>query len=248
MNETPMFIRSVNGIVNSKSHDFTIRINPPIEFDSNKDYYLALDSISMSYSWYNVSTKYLNNVVSYSHDSGITFTNITLPDGNYSYDELSLYIQRELKANGHTEDGITLSFVPSLFKVFLSLKSGFQLDTIKGEFGRLIGFGKQIYRSSTYGPNLPDITRSVDNILIHTDIISGSVVSSNYSDVLYSFSVDNLPLSYPFHIEPRRAKYIKINTNTLRFIRFYITDDLDRELDLNDIPVSMTLIIKQFGW
>ena len=248
MNEIPMFIRSVNGVANSKSHDFTIRINPPIEFDSNKDYYLALDSISMSYSWYNVSSKYNNNILSYSHDSGSTITNITLPDGNYSYDEMSLYIQRDLKANGHTEDGITLSFVPSLFKVLLSLKSGFQLDTTTGDFGKLIGFEKKVYRSSTYSPNLPDITRSVDNVFIHTDIISGSVVSSKYTDVLYSFSVDNLPLSYPSHIEPRRAKFIKINTNRLQDIRFYITDDLDRELDLNNIPVSLILIIKQFGW
>ena len=248
MNEIPMFIRSVNGVANSKSHDFTIRINPPIEFDSNKDYYLALDSISMSYSWYNVSSKYNNNILSYSHDSGRTINNITLPDGNYSYDEMSLYIQRVLKANGHSEDGITISFVPSLFKVLLSLKNGFQLDTTTGDFGKLIGFEKKVYRSSTYSPNLPDITRSVDNVFIHTNIISNSVVSSNDSDILYGFSVDNLPLSYPFHIEPRRAKFIKINTNRLKDIRFYITDDLDRELDLNNIPVSLILLIKQFGW
>ena len=252
MNEIPMFINSVNGIADSEPHNFIIKATPPIEIDSNKDYYLALDSISMSYSWYNVSLKYNNNILRYSHNSGKTMTTITLPAGNYSYDKMNLFIQRELKANGHTEDGITLSYIPSLFKVHLSLKSGFQLDTTMGDFGELIGFENKVYTSSTYSPNLPNITRGVNNIFIHTDIISGSVVSSRYTDILYSFSVNNLRISHPFRIEPSRLKFVKINNDKLenahQYIRFYITDDLDRMLDLNDIPVSLVLIIKQFGW
>lgn len=119
---TPLFINSVDGINNSKSHDFTVRFNPGLNLDKNKDYYLALDSISMYYSWYNVSSVYSNNTLSYSPDDGKTWKMIVLPNGNYSYNELNTYIQRVLKSNSHMEDGITITFVPSLLKVLLTLK------------------------------------------------------------------------------------------------------------------------------
>ena len=242
---TPLFINSINGIGKSKSHDFTVRFSPSLEFDKNKDYYLALNSITMAYSWYNVSSDYNNNTLKYSQDSGKTWHSLTLPNGNFSYNELNSYIQSENASNGHTKDGITIKFVSSLFKVLVTMKSGFQLDLKTCDFGKLIGFEKKIYTASQYSPNLPDITRSVDNVFIHTNIISDSAVSSNQSDVLYRFSVDNLPLSYPFHIEPKYPLFTKINTNNIKDVRIYITDGLNRPLNLNNIPISLIFVVKE---
>ena len=242
---TPLFINSIDGIGKSKSHDFTVRFSPSLEFDKNKDYYVAMNSITMSYSWYNVSTDYNNNTLKYSQDSGKTWHTITLPNGNYSYNQLNSYIQSEIESNGHTKDGISIKFVSSFFKVLLSMKSGFQLDLKTGDFGKLLGFEEKIYTTSGYSPNLPDITRSVDNVFVHTNIISDSAVSSNQSDVVYRFSVDNLPLSYPFHIEPRYPLYNKINTNTIKDLRIYITDELNRPLNLNNIPISLIFVVKE---
>ena len=239
----PLYINSVDG--RGKSHDFTIRFNPAIEFDKNSTYYVALDAITMAYSWYNVSSDYNNNTLKYSHDSGKSWQTITLPNGNFSYAELNSYIQREISTNGHTEDGVSITFVSSLMKVLLTLKSGFQVDLKTGDFGKLLGFEKKIYTASQYSPKFPDITRSVDNVFIHTNIISSSVCSSSKKDVLYRFSVDNLPLSYPFHIEPRRAQYNKINTNSIDELRIYITDELNRPLNLNNIPISLILMVKK---
>ena len=242
---TPLFISSVDGTGNSKSHDFTVRFNPAMELDKNKNYKVALDSISMAYSWYNVRSEYNNNTLKYSQDSGKNWHTITLPNGNFSYNELNSYIQSEIASNSHTKDGISIKFVSTFFKVLLTLKSGFQVDLKTGDFGKLIGFEKKIYTATGYSPKLPDITRSVDNVVIHTNIISDSFVSSTQSDVLYKFSVDNLPLSYPFHIEPKRAKFNKINTNNIRDIRIYITDELNRPLNLNNIPISLNLMVKE---
>ena len=241
----PLFINSVDGTAHSQSHDFTVRFNPPLEFDKNKKYCVALGSITMSYSWYNVSTDYNNNTLKYSQDSGKTWHTITLPNGNYSYNQLNSYIQSEIESNGHTKDGISIKFVSSFFKVLLSMKSGFQLDLKTGDFRKLLGFEKKIYTTSGYSPKLPDITRSVDNVFIHTNIISDSAVSSNKSDVVYRFSVDNLPLSYPFHIEPRHLFFNDINTNSIRDLRIYITDELNRPLNLNNIPISLILTVKE---
>ena len=246
MMNTPLFINSVDGIENNtKSHDFTVRFNPPLELDKNKKYYVGLGSMNMAYSWYNVSSNYNNNTLKYSQDSGKTWHTITIPNGNFSYNELNSYIQSEIESNGHTKDGISIKFVAPLFKVLLSMKSGFQLDLKTGDFRKLLGFDKKIYTATQYSPNLPDITSSVDNVFIHTNIISNSHVSSNKSDVIYKFSVDNLPLSYPFHIYPPHLMFIKMNTNRISEVRIYITDELNRHLDLNNIPISLILLIRE---
>ena len=93
------------------------------------------------------------------------------------------------------------------FNTLNKLSSGFAIR----KFTDLLGFDKDIVTATSYGTRLPDITRSLDNSFIHTNVVSDSVVSGVSSDILYRFSVDNLPLSFPFHIEPKRALYNKIN-------------------------------------
>ena len=192
-----------------------------------------------------MATSYNNNTPLYSHDSGANWTSITLTDGNYSYNDLNAYIKQVLQSNGHSSTGIKIAFVSSLFRVRITLENGYQLDLRTGDFNELIGYDKTIITSTGYGSNLPDITRSVDNIFIHTNIISDSIISGIQSDILYRFSVDNLPLSYPFHIEGRRLLFNKISTNIIKELRIYITDALNRPIDLNNIPVNMTLLLRE---
>lgn len=92
MMETPIYLSSLNSD-KGPSHDFTTSFNPVMRFESNRDYFVALDEIAMSYSWYNVSKRYENNTLKYSHDSGTTWHTIELPDGNFSYAELNAYVQ-----------------------------------------------------------------------------------------------------------------------------------------------------------
>lgn len=243
MKSTPIYLSSLNSN-KGPSHDFTTSFNPVMRLDPNRDYFVALDEIAMSYSWYNVSKSYENNTLKYSHDSGTTWHTIELPDGNFSYDELNAYVERVLEGAKHSKTGITIRFIPALFKVLITVEDGFQVDLQTGNFADLIGFTKKIVTSTSYGENLPNITRSVDDIYIRTNIISDSVVGGKESDVLFRFSIDNLPLSYPFHIEPREKKYSKINTDKIQDLRIYITDSLNRPIDLNGISVSLTLLIK----
>ena len=77
-----------------------------------------------------------------------------------------------------------------------------------------------------------------------TKVISDSVVSGVCSDILYRFSVDNLPLSFPFHIEPKRALYNKINSHFIKEMLIYLTDVFDRPVDLNNIPIPLILILE----
>ena len=240
----PLFISSLDGVGKSKSHDFTIRNDPEIVLDNNKDYFIALDSLSMMYSWDNISSSYNNNTIKYSHDSGITWTQIVFRNGNFSYDEINDYIEREIEAIGHSKTGIKIKFVPPLFRVFMSLEKDFQVDLPTGNFADLIGFNKGIVKATGYGDKIPDITRSVDNIYVHTDLVSNSRVGGKESDVLYRFSINNFPLSFPIEKEPTRALFCKMNKNRIKDLRIYITDGYDRPVDLNNEPVELTMMIE----
>ena len=78
---------------------------------------LALDSLSMIYSWYNISRDYSNNTIKYSTDKGNSWETITFVDGMYSYSDINDYIHQYMEQkNHHTTDkgikkfGINLNF------------------------------------------------------------------------------------------------------------------------------------------
>lgn len=65
--------------------------------------YLAVSSISMYYSWFNISTALNNNTFSYTWVSGVTTTTYTIsvPDGLYEISTLNQLLQFNFLANGH---------------------------------------------------------------------------------------------------------------------------------------------------
>ena len=150
--DIPLFINSSDGVRNSNSHDFTITFNPGLHLDKNKKHYIALDSISMSYSWYNIADDYSSNTLKYSHDNGLTWTTITFTNGNYSYNNINKTISNTLLANGHSGSGINVSFEPTLFRLKIAFETGYQLDLRTGSFSEIIGYDKEIVTTTRYDP------------------------------------------------------------------------------------------------
>ena len=94
------------------------------------------------------------------------------------------------------------------------------------------------------GKNFPNITNSVDNLYLRCSLLSDSIISGKRSNVLYSFSTSTKTRSMPFEIQPFNYLWSKINTKTISEVTFRFTDDEDREVDLNDIDISLTVVIK----
>ena len=63
MEERAIHISSINREKRGTSRpgDFTIKFNPSLKLDPEKKHQLALDRLSMTYSWYNIRTDYENN-------------------------------------------------------------------------------------------------------------------------------------------------------------------------------------------
>ena len=75
--------------------------------------------------------------------------------------------------------------------------------------------------------------------------MSYSIVSGKRSNVLFTFPTNTKTRSLPFKEHPE-INYLwhKINKKYISEVRFYMTDDEDREVDLNDIDISLTVVIK----
>ena len=89
--ERAIFISSVNRetIGDASSHNFKIKFTPTLRLPSGMTHSLALDKLSMTYSWHNITPAYKNNTLKYSHDAGRSWSTITFPSGAYSYDDLN---------------------------------------------------------------------------------------------------------------------------------------------------------------
>ena len=50
--------------------------------------------------------------------------------------------------------------------------------------------------------------------------------------------------NFPFEIQPFNYLWSKINSTAISEVTFWFVDDEDREVDLNDIDISLTVVIK----
>ena len=103
MQERAINISSIDRqkIGQSRPEDFIIKFDPVMHLDTEMNHELAVDRVSMTYSWHNV-----NNW------KAITFT-----DGMYSYEDISDYINGVISHNddqpSNNRVGIKIYFVLS---------------------------------------------------------------------------------------------------------------------------------------
>lgn len=132
---------------------------------------VAVNQISLTYSWHNITSDYNNNSLKYSPDNVTTWKTVTFPNGMYSYDDLNDYLPQIMKKNNHftnvngeDEYDINLDFVLSTYKVIIELTNNYHVDLRENKLGELIGFDHKILKSTEEGRHLPNITNSVKNI------------------------------------------------------------------------------------
>ena len=242
--QTPIVLSSVDGAKGSSSHDFIVSFHPQISLNKNWKHYICLDTLNMSYSWYNVTSEYDNHKFKYSVNDGSSYNFLTFKDGIYSYDDINNIISKDLIATGNSATGIQIHFDKVRLRTFISLEEHYIVTFNSGNFRFLVGFHRGLVLNSRFGDFSPDITNSVDNSQCHCSLISSSSVGGVDTDVLYQFSTSGLNKSYPFEREPRMKQYNEINTKTISKIRIYFTDSLGRTLNLNGVQSSVTLSLK----
>ena len=81
----------------NRPDNFLIKFNPPLKLDPIKKHSLAIDRLTMTYSWYNIRSSYNNNTIKYSNDRGANWNTITFKDGMYSYTDINDYLHQYME-------------------------------------------------------------------------------------------------------------------------------------------------------
>ena len=243
-------ISSINRrkIGRSRPDDFVIKFNPVKHLSNEMHHELAVDRVSMTYSWHNINTEYGNKTIKYSKDNGSTWKPITFIDGMYSYDDLSDYINQVITDNddqpSNNRVGVKIYFILTSYRVVVELGNQWQLDIRDSSFGDLIGFEPKIITETGYSSKVPNITNSVDSIHVNCDIVTDSITDGRYSNTLVVIPTDNLTRSYPFTFEPKRALFSPISKTIIGEIRITLTDSRGRPINLNGVDWYMNLILR----
>ena len=236
----------------NRPDNFLIKFNPSLKLNPEKKHFLAIDRLTMTYSWYNIRSSYKNNTIKYSNDRGANWNTVTFKDGMYSYTDINDYLHQYMeRQNHHSTDQsgnktfhINISFVLSTYRVLIRFSDNkFQLDLRGTDFGSLVGFEKKLVTTTEYGTKLPNITNSIDVLNINTTAIIDSIVDGVNTNTIAMIPTDNLTRSYPFTFEPRRPLYRPVSSSSISEMRFYVTDSLGRPVDFHGIDWFMTLLL-----
>ena len=160
--ERAIHISSINREKTRKNRpdNFLIKFNPPLILNPEMKHSLAIDRLSMTYSWYNIRSSYKNNSIKYSNDRGVNWFTVTCNDGMYSYTDINDYLQQYMEQKNHpTTDQrgkkvshININFVLSTYRVLTTFSDDkFQLDLRETNFGELIRFEKKLITKTEYG-------------------------------------------------------------------------------------------------
>ena len=65
----------------NRAEDFIIKFDPVLKLQNDMTHEIALDKVTMTYSWHNISKQYQNNQIKYSPDGGTSWQTVTFIDG-----------------------------------------------------------------------------------------------------------------------------------------------------------------------
>ena len=127
----------------NKPGDFTTKLIPELILDENEQYFIALDHLSMTASWYNVRPEYENNKFKISKDKGKNWETIKFSSGVYDYDDLNTFIHQKIGKLPSDDYGINILFDLTTYNVLIQLDENYQIDFAgSGNFYVLLGFEK----------------------------------------------------------------------------------------------------------
>ena len=65
----------------NRPDNFLIKFNPTLKLDREMQHPLAIDRLTMTYSWYNIRSSYNNNTIKYTNDRGANWNTVTFKEG-----------------------------------------------------------------------------------------------------------------------------------------------------------------------
>lgn len=220
-----------------KSEDFTIEYRTPLNIPQ-----LALKSFSINVSWDNLSEKFNNNKFSIFPDKRLR--QITIPNGLYTVEGLNRYMRKLFGKKPLIKFGI----IEERERISIKLSPGVKLNLSEGNFHKLIGFENKEFKNKDSeneleleGKYKANITRDIDEIYIHCNVVDGQMINQENSEVIYSFTNQNRPRTL-ISKEFDTLVFYNVKHNPIHRIRMRITNQKGELIDLNKGYVEYNFI------
>ena len=153
----------------------------------------------MSYSWYNIDASFGNNKIRWRKKTE-EWQTLIFPNGMYDYFSINSFLQTQTSEVDPEDKDSDFTFIPyfdmTIFRVVILMDENYELDLSGNDFAELLGYEKKILtgKKNFVEAMVPNITRSVDWVFLHCDLISRRA-NDVPSDVLPSFSTAGLQVS-----------------------------------------------------
>jgi hypothetical protein len=231
--------------------DFNFNLLPPIHLNQNKKYEAALSSINLYNSIPNITEE--NNKFKYSTDNGTTWKIITLNKGTYEIQAINDEIQRAMITNGdydavNNEFYIIISAdIPQLKSVVNITKESYLVNfDVEKSIGPTLGF-QPVTLQFGYNKSQDIVKITKTNlVLVNVDLITGSYVNGRQSPAIYSFDPYKVPPGYKLNERPNPSlTYYPVNRLSINSLRIWLTDQNNKEIDLQGETVTIKIQIRE---
>lgn len=255
-----LFLNSDNADMTvHSSSDFVEQLVPAL-YLTDGNYEVACVKLEAWKSYYNISADLGNNIFTYSVDSGSNWTHYTIPDGNYSVEELDLALKRDVyHPLGHYDTGATdttvegatyyIHIIPNFNTNRIKIRldnATYRVDlTVANSLATWLGFTPAVISTTSTSTTNPAVSNGVTTFLVHCDLITSGYVAGGASDVLMTFTAEYARSQEKFTIEPYNLIYHQITKKTISSVRIRITDQAGNLIDLEGEPVALTLHIRR---
>lgn len=222
-------------IQSANSSKITTFFDPPLVFDDECKYEISLLGLESYYSFPNVGP----------HNNKIKFNDqiITLETGCYELVNLNKEIKRLITEGGGDGNSINFEANKNTFKSILTITEGTVDFTIKNSLRDLLGFEAKTYKKGRHISEHVVNIMSVNSILLHCDIISGSYVNGAEKPVIFSFFPAVSP-GQKIVLTPRSLIYLPLTVQRVSRITSWLTDQHSNELDLRGEELTIKYHIK----
>ena len=227
-------------VINDTKSKIKNTFSPPL---IGKGYEVALIGLSTYYPYPNVDET--NNTIILT-GSGVKKI-VQLPRGCYELDEINSGVAKLMNWTEKTAKVVIGKNKITLRASLLIKETGWSVTFPKeNSLGSVLGFDSReyVYRKQPYISEKIVNILSVNSILVHCDMISGSMVDGVKSPVIFNYSPNVVPGSKIVG-DPVKPIYLPVSKDVINELNIWVSDQDNRLLDLQGEKIVLTFHMRE---
>ena len=232
-----------SAIAQQPAGNFYVSFTRPLDL-SQGNWSVAMVDLAVWNTAYNISDTFTNRTFRFSANAGASWVVCTLVPGVYNAPALIQAITDAItNAPGGgptvaTNIALTINTSQITFNLTLGAGNIYRFDPSNNGTSNLyinLGAGKNVVYSTvgtTIFPNQANMSNSVTNYTIRTNVVGSSYANGQASSILYNFVPAVAPGAL-YYIAPAFPVFTQVNQQSISGIQIQVTDSLGRVIDLN---------------